>query len=113
MESPMSVSSSESASPETVMTCHTAHFATQCLPPSTVIVTAHGEIDAANAIDFVNYAMRDADRMNGLVIDLTGVNFFGSAGFSALHNLNVRCAAGGIDWAMAPSKAVSRLLLIC
>jgi anti-anti-sigma factor len=78
-----------------------------------VIITAHGEIDAANAIDFVEYSLSHDDQIDTLVIDLTGVKFFGSAGFSALHALNVRCAAKGIGWAMAPSKAVSRLLRIC
>jgi anti-anti-sigma factor len=109
----MPVSTSVSVTPESAFTCHTAHFATRWLPPTTAIVAAHGEIDAANAIDLVDYALRDADRMNGLVIDLTGIKFFGSAGFSALDALNERCAAHGINWAIAPSKAVSRLLRIC
>jgi anti-anti-sigma regulatory factor len=47
------------------------------------------------------------------VLDLTGVDFFGTAGFSALHTLNVRCAGEKIEWALAPSRAVTRLLRIC
>ena len=109
----MPISKSTPANPESVTTCHTAQFATRWLPPSTAIVTAHGEIDAVNAMDFVDHAMSDADQMKGLVVDLTGIKFFGSAGFSALHALNVRCAAQGINWAVAPSKEVSRLLRIC
>jgi anti-anti-sigma factor len=109
----MPISTSIPASPESVITCHTAQFATRWLPPSTAIVTAHGEIDAVNAMDFVDFAMRDGDQMTGLVIDLTGIKFFGSAGFSALHALNVRCTADGINWAVAPSREVSRLLRIC
>jgi anti-anti-sigma factor len=109
----MSVSTSNPATPESVISCHTAHFASRWLPSSTAIVTAHGEIDAVNAMDFVDYALRDAGDMTGLVIDLTGIKFFGSAGFSALDALNVRCAADDITWAVAASRAVGRLLRIC
>lgn len=109
----MSVSTSIPASPESVFSCHTAHFASRWLPTSTAVVTAHGEIDAVNAMDFVDYALRDVDQMTGLVIDLTGIKFFGSAGFSALDALNARCTADGINWAVAASRAVSRLLRIC
>lgn len=109
----MSVSTSIPPIPESVISCHTAHFASRWLPPSTAIVTAHGEIDALNAMDFVDYALRDADQMTGLVVDLTGIKFFGSAGFSALDALNVRCTTDGINWAVAAGRQVGRLLLIC
>jgi anti-anti-sigma factor len=109
----MPVTTPDPVYPESAITCHTAQFAMRWLQPSTAIITAHGEIDAANSIDFVDYAVSHDERMGALVIDLTGVKFFGSTGFSALHALNVRCAERGIGWAMAPSKAVSRLLRIC
>ena len=48
-----------------------------------------------------------------LALDLTGIEFFGTAGFSALHTLNVRCAGAGVEWVLVPSTAVSRLLRIC
>lgn len=93
--------------------CHTAHFATRWLQADTAIVTAVGEIDAANAQEFVEYALRHAAELGRLVIDLSGVEFFGTAGFSALHALNVRTAGDNIDWVMLPSTSVSRLLRIC
>jgi anti-anti-sigma factor len=77
------------------------------------VITAHGDLDAANAQDFVEYAMRHAAHMSGLVLDLTGIGFFGTAGFSALHTLNVDCAGQHIEWALVPSVAVMRLLRIC
>jgi anti-anti-sigma factor len=92
---------------------HTAHFATRWLQSDTAIVTADGEIDAANAQEFVDYTLRHAAQLDHLVIDLSGVEFFGTAGFSALHTLNVRAAGENIDWAMLPSRSVSRLLHIC
>jgi anti-anti-sigma factor len=93
--------------------CHTAHFGTRWLHPSLAVISAHGELDAANAQEFVDYALRHAAHLGRLVLDLIGVDFFGTAGFSALHTLNVRCAAEEIHWALAPSPAVSRLLRIC
>jgi anti-anti-sigma factor len=93
--------------------CHTAHFATRWLQPALAVITAHGEVDAANAQEFVDYSLRHAPHMDRVVLDLTGVDFFGTAGFSALHTLNVRCAAEKIEWALTPSAAVARLLRIC
>jgi anti-anti-sigma factor len=93
--------------------CHAAHFATRWLHPSLAVISAHGELDAANAQEFVDYALRHAAHIDRLVLDLLGVDFFGTAGFSALHTLNVRCAPERIHWALAPSPAVSRLLRIC
>ena len=93
--------------------CHTAHFATRWLQPSMAVIAAHGELDAANAQEFVDYALRHGAHIDRLVLDLGGVDFFGTAGFSALHTLNVRCAAEKIEWAMAPSPPVTRLMRIC
>jgi anti-anti-sigma factor len=78
-----------------------------------LMVSADGELDAANAQEFVTYALRHTHAVRHLLFDLRGVEFFGTAGFSALHTLNVRCAADGATWAMVPSAAVSRLLRIC
>lgn len=110
------VSHARSASAETHVertNCHTAYFATRWLQPTTVIITAHGELDAANAQEFADYALRHADHSDRLVIDLSHLAFFGTAGFSALHTVNVRCAAESVRWALVPSSAVTRLLRIC
>jgi len=112
----MSTPNSRPASPESLIEpsdCHAAHFATRWLQPSMAVIAAHGELDAANAQEFVDYALRHAAHMDRLVLDLSGVDFFGTAGFSALHTLNVRCAAEKIEWAMTPSPAVTRLMRIC
>jgi anti-anti-sigma factor len=101
------------ASPPEVADTNTARFATRRLQPDTAVITAQGEIDAANASEFVDYALRHSQEISGLVIDLTGVEFFATAGFSALHTLNVRCAGESIHWASVPSAAVIRLLRVC
>jgi len=91
----------------------TATFTTRRLEPSVSVITARGDLDASNSQDFVDYALRDADGTERLALDLTGLEFFGTAGFSALHTLNVRCAAAGVEWVLVPSNAVSRLMKIC
>ncbi|WKG05170.1 STAS domain-containing protein [Mycolicibacterium sp. HK-90] len=90
-----------------------AAFATRWLPPSTAVISAHGEVDAVNATEFADYAARNIADAERIVIDLTGVDFFGTAGYSALKAIEVRCAVGNVDWVLVPSKSVSRLLRIC
>ncbi len=92
---------------------HNASFSTRWLQPSVAVITARGELDAANAQELVDYALRDLERTRRLALDLTGVDFFGTAGFSALHTLNVRCAAANVEWVLLASRAVDRLLRIC
>jgi anti-anti-sigma factor len=92
---------------------HTATFATRWLHPAVAVVTARGDLDASNAQEFVDYALRHTEQTERLALDLTEVEFFGTAGFSAIHTLNVRCAGAGVEWVLVPSRAVSRLLRIC
>jgi anti-anti-sigma factor len=95
------------------LVCHTAYFDTSWPEPDTAVVAAHGELDAANGIEFVSYALRHEDRSRFLVIDLSGLSFFSTAGFSALHTLNVQCVRADIRWALVPGKAVKRVLRLC
>lgn len=90
-----------------------ASFATRWLPPSTAVIRARGDIDAVNAAEFADYALRNTARAERVAVDLTDVEFFGTAGFSALMAIKVRCSAANIDWVLVPSKAVTRLLRIC
>ncbi|MGB2922481.1 MAG: STAS domain-containing protein [Mycobacterium sp.] len=93
--------------------CHTAQFEISWPQPLTAVVAAHGELDAANGAGFVEYAMLHAKDTDRMVIDLSGLTFFATAGFTALHTLNVQCVKEEIQWAMVPSPAVERLLRIC
>ncbi|MGV0834445.1 STAS domain-containing protein [Mycolicibacterium thermoresistibile] len=95
------------------VTCHAAEFATQWVSPSAVVISVHGELDAANSPQLVDYALRHAARVKYVVLDLTGVEFFGIAGFSAAHTMNVHCAREQVSWTLVPSAAVLRLLRIC
>jgi anti-anti-sigma factor len=94
-------------------TCYAARFETSWLQPTMALVAAAGDLDAANAQQFADYALQRAKQASRLVLDLTGVEFFGTAGFSALHTFNVRCAGEKVHWVLVPSAAVSRLLHLC
>ena len=93
--------------------CRTAQFEMSWPQESTAVVTVHGELDAANGDQLVDFALRDSAHPDRLVIDLSGVSFFATAGFTALHTINVRCAADEIRWTVVSSPAVDRVLRIC
>jgi anti-anti-sigma factor len=81
--------------------------------PSATVITAHGELDAANANQitvFVERCVRDSSQV---IVDLRGLNFFGTAGFSALHRINVVCSAAGVPWILVSGRAADRVLRIC
>ncbi|TMS52637.1 STAS domain-containing protein [Mycobacterium sp. DBP42] len=90
-----------------------AAFATRWLPPSTAVISARGEIDAVNAADFADYVSHHIARAERVAIDLSEVDFFGTAGFYALTDIEVRCSASDVEWVVVPSKAVNRLLRVC
>jgi anti-anti-sigma factor len=90
----------------------TAQFSARREPSGTVI-TVHGELDAANADQLAVYVQRSVNRSKRVILDLRGLEFIGTAGFSALHRINVVCSAAQASWAMVASAAVSRLLRVC
>jgi len=91
---------------------HSARFTAEW-GPSFVVVTAYGELDASNANQLADFVQRCAAHSKSVIVNLSGLEFFGTDGFSALHTINVRCAGVGVRWAVVPGKAVSRLLRIC
>ena len=90
----------------------TAQFGARWEPGGTVI-TVDGELDAANADQLAAYVQRSASRSQRVIVDLRGLEFIGTAGFSALHRINVVCSGAQTPWAMVTSAAVSRLLRVC
>jgi anti-anti-sigma factor len=91
---------------------HSARF-TAHSDSSGVVIVAYGELDASNANQLADYVERCVTESATVVVDFSNLEFFGTAGFSALHLINVRCAGANQRWAVVPSKAVSRLLRIC
>jgi anti-anti-sigma factor len=99
--------------PRSLTKHHAARFDTRWTLSSMAIVSAYGDLDAANASTLTDYALVNAVRCRGLILDLSGLEFFGTEGFSTLHRVSVRCARAEIGWMVVPGAAVSRLLRIC
>jgi anti-anti-sigma factor len=92
--------------------CRTAQFSASWSSVGTVI-TVDGELDAANSDQLAIYVQRNARRAKRVILDLRRLDFVGTAGFSALHRINVVCSGAQLSWAMVPSPAVERLLRVC
>jgi anti-anti-sigma factor len=91
----------------------TAEFANRRPTSSVVVVGVRGEIDVTNAETMTDYALAYAISGHGLILDLTGVGFLGTEGFSALHRVAVGCARIGTACSLVPGAVVSRLLRVC
>ncbi|MCV7409352.1 sulfate transporter [Mycobacterium florentinum] len=92
--------------------CRTAQFSALSSASGTVI-TVDGELDAANSDQLAVYAAHRARHAGRVILDLRELDFIGTAGFSALHRINVVCSGAQVSWAMVPSPAVGRLLRVC
>jgi anti-anti-sigma factor len=92
---------------------HRASFTASHSPQRTLLVTVSGEVDATNHRELASYVERQAADSKHLVLDLRLIDFFGTAGFAALHNINVICSRYGIGWEMRAGRQVRRLLAIC
>ena len=93
-------------------TDHTARWACRRLKSSVIVISADGDIDAANAATLSEYPLRYVARCRGLILDLRGVEHFGNEGFSAPRGVFVCCLGAGTGWAVVPGTAVSRVLRI-
>jgi anti-anti-sigma factor len=91
----------------------TARLASRRLKSSLAVISAYGDIDATSAGALTEYTLGHVKGCRGLILDLRGLDFFGTEGFSALHRISVGCAHAGKAWVVVPGAAVSRLLRIC
>lgn len=78
-----------------------------------VLITASCDIDASTAPDLCAIVQRHATGYRQLVLDLSAVEFFGTAGYSLLHRMHTRCARAAIDWVVVAGPEVQRLLRVC
>ncbi len=92
---------------------HRATFSACELPPSTVLVTIHGEIDATNSMALARYIEKRLGGARKLILDLQTVEFFAASGFAALSNVNVVCGRSGVRWSLLAGAHVRRLLKVC
>lgn len=92
---------------------HRGVFSAHRDAPSTVTVVVEGEIDASNSRELAGYVQRHISGSTHVVLDLRLVDFLGTAGFAALHNINVICCGSEATWVLQAGKQVRRLLEIC
>lgn len=78
-----------------------------------VLVTASGELDACNARELAAYVEAILDAKRRLIVDLRGMTFFGTQGFSSLHYVGVTCSRRDVSWVAVPGAEVERVLRIC
>lgn len=83
------------------------------LSASTILVAAFGGIDAASAAALSERIERHAAGYRQLVLDLSRLEFFGTAGYSVLHRVHSRCLRAGVEWVLVPGPEVARLLRVC
>lgn len=77
------------------------------------VVTASGEIDAANAGPFAHQIKQCADCCEWLVLDLSALTFIGTLGCAALHSISAQCAREQMSLMVIPGLPVSTVLRIC
>lgn len=83
------------------------------LSATTLLIAAFGAIDAANAGEVSGSIERHLSGYWQLVLDFSRLDFFGTAGYSALHRVYSRCRRVGVDWVLVPGPEVERLTRIC
>jgi|SRR5690242_12430151 len=92
---------------------HRAVFTACHLSDTTVLVAVRGEVDATNSRELAGYVERQIANTTRLVLDLTHVDFFGTAGFAALHNINVISARYDVEWVLVVEPLLRRMVSIC
>lgn len=88
-------------------------LSTDWINASIVRIGVHGDIDASNSAQLLEYVFRRAANCRSLILDLKDVTFFATAGFSALQTIDLRCTRATVSWMLLPSRAVSRVLSVC
>jgi anti-anti-sigma factor len=86
---------------------HALRFECSRRTPSVVAVNVHGDVDASNADELTRYLARVRGPRDDVILDLSGVTFFGTHGLSVL----MRPVSGGA--VVVPSPVVDRLLRLC
>ena len=85
----------------------------RALSASTVLVSAAGDIDASSATALSERIEAHLGGYRQLVLDLSGLAFFGTAGYSVLHRVHSRCLRSAVEWVLVPGREVERLLRVC
>jgi anti-anti-sigma factor len=76
------------------------------------VVAVNGEIDASNADPMSTDVADFISSGRPLVLDLSGVDFFGVAGFRALMKVADEFTMAGLNWALVTGDAVELVLRV-
>lgn len=90
-----------------------AHFTARPIGSAIALHVGEGEIDARNATTLSDFVEQNLGSAKRLILDLRGLTFFGTAGFSVLHRINVACSQRDVNLVVLPGDEVNRLLRIC
>jgi anti-anti-sigma factor len=96
-----------------VQRCGRAAFLAGDMAAARVLVDVQGDVDATNCHAFGRFVDRHTGVSRQLILDLTGVDFFGSQAFPALHYIGVQCARRDVDWLIVGGPSVQRIVHIC
>jgi anti-anti-sigma regulatory factor len=91
--------------------CGGAAVRAQCRHLATV-VTISGAVDSGNVDQVSDHVERFILPDKPFVADLSGLDCFAAQGVRLLYRLDGVCSAAGLEWAVIPSPAVTRALLI-
>jgi anti-anti-sigma factor len=98
---------------EEIQRASRAVFTAEELTEARVLVCVRGEVDATNRQALGRFIQRHTRVSKQLILDLTGVDFFGSQAFTALYYANIQCARRDVDWMVVAGPRVRRVLHIC
>lgn len=87
-----------------------ATFGAQQINSRVVVLEVGGEIDLFSAPEFGAWVRRSGAPASCMIIDMSRVEFFGTAGLPILHAVNSEKVALGDAWAMICGRPVLRLL---
>ncbi|WP_018602546.1 STAS domain-containing protein [Mycobacterium sp. 155] len=91
------------------LVCDGASMRSQCRQLATV-VTIKGDVNTSNIDTITAYVCRFTLPEKPLVVDMSGVNGFAPQSISLFYEIDERCGALGVDWAVVASDAVIREL---
>lgn len=92
-----------------VFDCDGAQVRAQCRHLATV-VTVSGAIDTKNIDRVSEYSKHFVLPDQPVVLDLSAVDWFTTAGISFLDRVDEACRTAGVEWALIVSPAVSGVL---
>ncbi|ORA32669.1 STAS domain-containing protein [Mycobacterium aquaticum] len=87
------------------LVCDGASIRSQCRQLATV-VTIKGDVNTFNIDTITAYVRRSTLPEKPLVVDMSGVTGFASQAISLFYDVDERCGALGVDWAVVASDAV-------